>query len=61
MHEREEYQGGDIQARHGYIPVWLLVVYAVMFAVGTLLRLQLLGRSWAGTDHLVSLQVQAGG
>ena len=33
-HELEEYQGGDIQARHGYIPVWLLVVYAVLFLWG---------------------------
>ena len=29
-HELEEYQGGEIQARHGYIPVWLLAVYAVL-------------------------------
>ena len=49
-HEMEEYQGGDIQARHGYIPVWLLVVYAVLFALGTLLHLRLLGRARAGTD-----------
>lgn len=33
-HEIEEYQGGQIQARHGYLPVWLLVVYFVMFAWG---------------------------
>jgi len=30
-HEMEEYGGGSIQARHGYIPIWLLVVYAVLF------------------------------
>ena len=29
--EMEEYAGGTIQAHHGYIPVWLLVVYAVLF------------------------------
>jgi len=27
----EEYAGGSITARHGYIPAWLLVVYAVLF------------------------------
>jgi hypothetical protein len=30
-HELEEYAGGTIQARHGYLPVWLLIVYAVLF------------------------------
>ncbi|CAN7668651.1 hypothetical protein LJR231_005305 [Phyllobacterium sp. LjRoot231] len=30
-HKLEEYAGGTIQARHGYLPVWLLVVYAVLF------------------------------
>ena len=29
--ELEEYAGGIIQARIGYIPIWLLVVYAVLF------------------------------
>jgi len=29
--EMEEYAGGIIQARVGYIPIWLLVVYAVLF------------------------------
>jgi hypothetical protein len=33
-HEMEEYAGGTIQSRHGYIPVWLLVVYAVLFVWG---------------------------
>ena len=32
--ELQDYQGGEIQDRHGYIPVWLLVVYAVMFFWG---------------------------
>ena len=27
----EEYSGGYIQARVGYIPIWLLVTYAVLF------------------------------
>jgi hypothetical protein len=27
----EDYGGGHLQARHGYLPVWLLVVYAIMF------------------------------
>lgn len=27
----EEYAGGSIQARVGYIPVWLLVTYVVLF------------------------------
>jgi hypothetical protein len=35
-HEVEEYQGGDIQSRHGYIPAWLLVVYAVLLLWGLL-------------------------
>lgn len=30
-HEMEEYAGGYIQARIGYIPAWLLAVYAVLF------------------------------
>ena len=50
--EREEYGGGAIEARHGYIPVWLLVVYAVLFPLGPLLCLSLLGWRRAGTDHL---------
>jgi hypothetical protein len=28
--EMEEYVGGSIQAHHGTIPAWLLVVYAVL-------------------------------
>ena len=32
--ELEDYGGGHIQARHGYLPIWLLVVYAVMFVWG---------------------------
>ena len=30
-HEMEEYAGGTIKARHGYLPIWLLVVYFVLF------------------------------
>lgn len=30
-HELEEYAGGYITAWVGHIPVWLLVVYAVLF------------------------------
>src|SRR5258707_12444978 len=30
-HEMEEYAGGYIKAKVGDIPVWLLVVYAVLF------------------------------
>jgi hypothetical protein len=30
-HELEEYAGGYIQAFVGRIPIWLLVVYAVLF------------------------------
>ncbi|NLS07519.1 hypothetical protein HGP14_30045 [Rhizobium sp. P32RR-XVIII] len=33
-HEMEEYAGGHIEAHHGYIPVWLLVVYFVLFVWG---------------------------
>jgi hypothetical protein len=33
-HEMEEYAGGTIQSQHGYLPVWLLVVYAVLFVWG---------------------------
>ncbi len=29
--EMEDYAGGYIQARVGYIPLWLLAVYAVLF------------------------------
>jgi hypothetical protein len=29
--EMEEYAGGDIKAWVGSIPIWLLVVYAVLF------------------------------
>jgi hypothetical protein len=29
--DMEEYAGGYIKARHGHIPAWLLVVYAVLF------------------------------
>ena len=32
--ELQDYQGGEIQDRHGYLPVWLLVVYAVLFLWG---------------------------
>jgi hypothetical protein len=32
--ELEEYAGGLIQARVGYIPLWLLAVYAVLFIWG---------------------------
>jgi hypothetical protein len=32
--ELEEYAGGTIQARVGFIPLWLLVVYGVLFAWG---------------------------
>jgi hypothetical protein len=30
----EEYSGGAIEARHGYIPAWLLVVYIVLLVWG---------------------------
>jgi len=33
-HEVEEYGGGDIESRHGYIPAWLLVVYIVLLIWG---------------------------
>lgn len=29
--ELEEYGGGQIQARHGTIPLWLIAVYLVLF------------------------------
>jgi hypothetical protein len=32
--EMEDYAGGLIQAREGHIPIWLLVVYAVLFIWG---------------------------
>jgi hypothetical protein len=32
--ELEEYGGGAIEGRHGYIPLWLLAVYAVLFIWG---------------------------
>ena len=43
-HELEEYAGGYIQARVGRIPVWLLVVYAVLFIWG----LYSLVKYWGG-------------
>ena len=33
-HERQDYQGGELQDRHGYIPAWLLVVYTVLLFWG---------------------------
>ncbi|BCH22790.1 hypothetical protein [Mesorhizobium sp. L-8-3] len=30
----EDYGGGQVQARHGRLPIWLLVVYGVMFLWG---------------------------
>jgi hypothetical protein len=30
----EEYQGGQLQARHGYLPLWLLAVYAILLLWG---------------------------
>ncbi len=30
----EDYGGGHVQARHGYLPIWLLVVYAILFVWG---------------------------
>lgn len=33
-HELQDYQGGEIQDRHGILPVWLLVVYGVLFLWG---------------------------
>jgi hypothetical protein len=32
--ELEDYAGGLIQARVGFIPIWLLVVYGALFAWG---------------------------
>jgi hypothetical protein len=32
--ELEDYGGGSIEARHGYLPIWLLVVYFVLFLWG---------------------------
>jgi hypothetical protein len=29
-----DYAGGTIEGRHGYIPVWLLVVYFILFVWG---------------------------
>lgn len=29
--ELEQYGGGYIQSRHGYIPAWLLAVYLILF------------------------------
>jgi hypothetical protein len=33
-HDMHEYAGGYIQAHHGGIPLWLLVVYAVLLVWG---------------------------
>ena len=59
LHEVEEYAGGTIQSRHGYLPVWLLVVYAVLFVWGVLLCLSLLGWAWAGADLLMNAELRA--
>jgi hypothetical protein len=32
--ELEDFAGGYIQARVGFIPLWLLIVYALLFAWG---------------------------
>lgn len=33
-HKLQDYQGGELQDRHGYLPAWLLVVYGVLFIWG---------------------------
>jgi hypothetical protein len=43
-HELEDFAGGTIQARHGYIPIWLLVVYFVLF----IWALYYMGVYWGG-------------
>ena len=48
-HEMEEYAGGYIQAWVGHIPVWLLVVYAVLFIWALYYGCHILGRARAGT------------
>jgi len=43
-HELEEYAGGSIKARHGYIPLWLLAVYTILF----LWSLYYIANYWGG-------------
>ena len=57
--ELEEYGGGAIEARHGYLPIWLLVVYCGAFHLGALLHLPLLGRARAGTDSRSHLKAES--
>lgn len=42
-HEKEDYVGGSIQAYHGYIPIWLLVVYLVLCIWGLIYAYQYWG------------------
>lgn len=32
--EVEDFAGGTIQSRHGYLPIWLLVVYLILAVWG---------------------------
>jgi hypothetical protein len=48
----EEYGGGAIEARHGYIPLWLLGVYAVLFIWGLYYAYAYWGGLGPGRIHL---------
>src|SRR5258708_35212515 len=47
-HEMEEYAGGYSKARVGHIPVWLLVVYGVLFIWALFFVVTYWGGLWAG-------------
>ena len=49
--EVEEYGGGSIQAHHGTIPAWLLVVYAVLFVFAFYYMVTYWGSLGPGLDY----------
>ncbi|MFG3595245.1 hypothetical protein [Bradyrhizobium sp. RDI18] len=55
--EMEEYAGGTIQSRHGYIPVWLLAVYVVLFIWALYYLVVYWG--WAGTGTCLEIPTHA--
>ena len=50
-HEMEDYAGGYIQAHHGTIPVWLLVVYAILLVFAFYYLITYWGGLGPGLDY----------
>jgi hypothetical protein len=49
--EMEDYVGGYIQAHHGTIPVWLLVVYAILLVFAFYYMITYWGGLGPGLDY----------